>query len=260
MARVRRYQRKSTIRPLRVVVVALMALSVLGVIYERDAAIRAFERWTPIRYVRIEGAFEGLEPQQFESAIRPMVQGSFLTTSLSTLEAAAREVPWVGDVTVSRVWPDTLVFTLDELDPVARWGDRQLISSTAKVFNRPASKVDFDHLPILKGPVGREREVLAMREQLDQKFAAAGTHVVKLSLSERLAWNATLASGLEITYGNLSPAESTERLLELLPHLQAQHQAEIKTVDLRYPRGFAISWKVQPTGVAPGSAASDGHG
>lgn len=260
MARVRRYQRKSNARPVRVVLGVLMMLGVLGGIYERDAAIRAFDRWTPIRYVRIEGAFEGLEPQQFEAAIRPMVQGSFLTTSLASLEIAAREVPWVGDVTVSRVWPDTLVFTIEELDPVARWGDRQLISSTAKVFNRPVSKVDFDHLPVLKGPVGREREVLAMQGQLDQKFAATGTHVVKLSLSERLAWTATLASGLEITYGNLSPAESTERLLELLPHLQEQHQAEIKTVDLRYPRGFAISWKAQPAGTVPGSSASDGHG
>ena len=137
--------------------------------------------------------------------------------------------------------------------------DRELISSTGKVFNRPASKVDFDHLPVLKGPVGREREVLAMQGQLDQKFAATGTRVVKLNLSERLAWTATLASGLEITYGNLSPAESTERLLELLPHLQEQHQAEIKTVDLRYPRGFAISWKAQPA-VSPGAGVSDGHG
>lgn len=259
MARVRRYQRKSSIRPLRVVFGALMGLSVLAGFYERDAVIRAFDRATPIRYVRIEGAFEGLEPQQFETAIRPLVQGSFLTTSLSTLEAAAREVSWVGDVTVSRVWPDTLIFKVEELDPVARWGDRQLISSTGKVFNRPVSKVDFDHLPMLKGPVGRERDVLAMQGQLDQKFAATGTHVVKLSLSERLAWTATLASGLEITYGNLSPAESTERLLELLPHLQEQHQAEIKTVDLRYPRGFAISWKAQPAS-SPGAATLDGHG
>lgn len=259
MARVRRYQRKSSIRPLRVVFGALMGLGVLAGFYERDAVIRAFDRATPIRYVRIEGAFEGLEPQQFETAIRPLVQGSFLTTSLSTLEAAAREVSWVGDVTVSRVWPDTLIFKVEELDPVARWGDRQLISSTGKVFNRPVSKVDFDHLPMLKGPVGREGDVLAMQGQLDQKFAATGTHVVKLSLSERLAWTATLASGLEITYGNLSPAESTERLLELLPHLQEQHQAEIKTVDLRYPRGFAISWKAQPAS-SPGAATLDGHG
>lgn len=260
MARVRRYQRKSNVRPFRVFLGVLMMLGVLGALHERDVAIRAFDRLTPIRHVRIEGLFEGLEPQQFEAAIRPMVQGSFLTTSLSSLEAAAREIPWVGGVTVSRVWPDTLVFSVEELDPVARWGDRQLISSTGKVFDRPVSKVDFDHLPTLKGPVGREAEVLAMQGQLNQQFAVTGTHVVKLNLSERLAWTATLASGLEITYGNLSPADSTARLLELLPHLQQQHQAEIKTVDLRYPRGFAISWKDQPAGVAPGPSTSDGHG
>lgn len=259
MARVRRYQRKSTVRPLRVLLFAMMGLAAIFGFYQRDAAVRAFERSTPIRYVRIEGAFEGLEPLQFEAAIRPLVGGSFLTTSLPALEAAAREVPWVGDVTVSRVWPDTLVFKVEELDPVARWGGRQLISSTGKIFNRPVSKVDFEHLPVLKGPLGREREVLAMQGQLDQKFAAAGTRVVKLGLSERLAWTATLESGLEITYGNLSPAESTERLLELLPHLQQQHQAEIRTVDLRYPRGFAISWKAQ-SAVSPVAAELDEHG
>lgn len=255
MARIRRYPRKSPIKANRVLAGVFLAVTVLSLALERHAITEAFVQATPIRFVRIEGSFEGLEPRQFEAAIAPEIQGSYLTTSLSRLETVAREVPWVGGVAVSRQWPDTLVFRIDELDPVARWGDRQLISAEGKIFNRPVDRVDFDQLPKLQGPLGRESAVLVMRERLDQKFAASGAHVVKLTLSERLAWTAMLSTGLEIAYGNQSPVEATDRLLSLLPQLQAQHQAEIRTVDLRYPRGFSISWKA-----APAVAVSGEHG
>jgi cell division protein FtsQ len=257
MARVRRYQRKSSIQPNKVVAGVALGLTILALFLGRHAMVDAFMKASPVRFVRIEGSFEGLEPSQFEAAIKPEIQGSYLTTNLSKLEAVASEVPWVGGVTVSRIWPDTLVFQIDELDPVGRWGEHQLISSQGEVFNRPATKVDFEHLPKLQGPLGREKTVLAMREQLDRKFAVNGSHLVKLSLSERLAWSATLSNGLEIAYGNQSPLEATDRLLEWLPQLQAQHQAEIKTVDLRYPRGFAISWKAAP---ATAVTVPGGHG
>lgn len=247
MARGRRYQRKSPIRLSWLLVGSIAVLASLMVYLGRDALVERFIAATPIRFVRIEGAFEGLEPQQFETAMRPELKGSYLTTSLTSLEEIAREVPWVGSVEVSRVWPDTLVFTIDELDPVARWGQNQLISATGEVFDRPVAKVDFDHLPRLQGPVGREKEVLVMQDQLNQQFSSMNTHLVRLSLSERLAWTASLSNGLEITFGNQSPVLAAERLLELLPHLQAQHHAEIKTVDLRYARGFAISWKASPS-------------
>ena len=257
MVRERRYHRRSSIKPLRLVLGGSVILALFTVFAAREIVEERFVAATPIRFIRVEGAFERLEPQQFEAAIRPYIQGSYLTTSLSELEAVANAVPWVGAVQVGRVWPDTLVFTVDELDPVARWGKGQLISASGEVFDRPVAKVDFEHLPRLQGPVGREKEVLSMQDQLNQQLSSISAHLVQLSLSERLAWTATLSNGLEITYGNQSPVEATERLLELLPHLQAQHQAEIRTVDLRYPRGFAISWKASstspPASVGPAS-------
>ena len=257
MARAQRYPRK-TRSPLLPLVGWMALAGLIGVAWiQRVWLIRAFEVATPVRHVRVEGNFDGLEPSQFEAAILPNIRGSFYSLRLEALELVAREVPWVGEVQVSRVWPDTLVFTVDELDPVARWGDRQLISASGEIFERPVSGYNFDQLTQLKGPRGREREILEMQQQLAAKFAEKGERIEKLILSERLAWTVRLWSGLEINYGNQPPLVATERLYAFLPALRVQNQSELRSIDLRYPRGFAVSFKPSTTGT---SLAEDSKG
>lgn len=257
MARAQRYPRR-THRPLLRIASWCMFAGLIGfVAFQKELLVRAFEVATPVRHVRLEGNFDGLEPSQFEASIVPHVRGSFFLLRLEELESIASEVPWVGGVRVSRVWPDTLVFKVEELDPVARWGDRQLISSSGEIFERPVSRYDFDQLTVLKGPRGREKELLEMHQQLAAKFAEKGEHIDKLVLSERLAWTVRLGSGLEINYGNQPPLVATDRLFEFLPSLRAQNQSALRSIDLRYPRGFAVSFKPVSTG---GSVIEDSKG
>lgn len=243
MARVRRYQRKSHAQLRRVARWLLLSALLAGLVLERDGLLGRFEALTAIRQVRVEGAFDGLEPEEFEAAVRPELQGSFFLLDLDALERRAREVPWVGQVEVRRVWPDTVVFTVEELDPIAQWGDRQLISANGEVFDRPVSSYDFHQMPWLHGPRGRENDLLVMRQQLDERLSRQGLRVNRLVLSERLAWTASLSNGLHITYGNQPPLEATDRLIALLPALQRESDRPLSGVDLRYPRGFAVSFK-----------------
>jgi cell division protein FtsQ len=222
--------------------VGLLAL-LAGLILERDSLLSRFEGLTAIRQVRVEGTFDGLEPEIFAAAVRPGLQGSFFLLDLDALERRAREVPWVGQVEVRRVWPDTVVFSIEELEPIAQWGDQQLISANGEVFDRPDSSYDFLKMPWLHGPRGRENELLAMRQQLDERLSRQGLRVNRLLLSERLAWTASLSNGLQITYGNQPPLEATDRLIALLPALQRESDRPLSSVDLRYPRGFAVSFK-----------------
>jgi cell division protein FtsQ len=69
--------------------------------------------------------------------------------------------------------------------------------------------------------------------------------VSSLRISDRLAWTVILADGLEISIGNQDPLKALDRLLIILPGLGDQRLALLKKVDLRYPRGFAVTWKSQ---------------
>lgn len=250
MARGQRYSRKRHSPILRWVSGLVLGGLFAIVVFKHEFVAEALDFMTPVRHVRVEGNFDGLEPGQFEAALRPKIQHGFFLLRLEELEAAANEVPWVGKVLVSRIWPDTLVFSIDELDPVARWGERQLIAATGEIFDRPASRFEFDQLTRLQGPLGRERELLEMRERLALKFQEKGERIEQLVLSDRLAWTVKLGSGLEINYGNQPPLIATDRLFAFLPALRAQSQRELRSIDLRYPRGFAVSFRPVPMGDA----------
>lgn len=202
----------------------------------------------PIRQVRIEGAFANVEPTELEPIVMPLLRENYVTVDLEAIERALVNVPWVQQARVARIWPNTVQIDVTEQEAIARWGHDSLIGRYGKVFRVSRGLDGFHHLPLLMGPEGREQEVLAMLEGLNQDFAARNTPLTALKLSGRLAWTATLSDGLQIEYGNQDPRQATLRLLSVLPGLGKERIEAIRTIDMRYPRGFAVTWK-------PGSEA-----
>jgi cell division protein FtsQ len=72
---------------------------------------------------------------------------------------------------VARIWPNTVQIDVTEQEAIARWGHDSLIGRYGRYSGYPEAGW-FHHLPLLMGPEGREHEVLAMLEGLNQDFAA----------------------------------------------------------------------------------------
>ena len=246
MSRARQKPRKKNASHLGVVLVAGVCLFAgFLAIQQRDRLIASVEATLPIKRIRIEGEFANIDPQAFEQRLLPLARGNYLTVDLKALELAASDVGWVGAASVTRIWPDTLQVNITEQRPVARWGDNQLLGESGEVFAMPAQSADFSSLPWLHAPRGHELEVLGMLGELNKKLKSRGNNVSSLRISDRLAWTVILADGLEISIGNQDPLKALDRLLIILPGLGDQRLALLKRVDLRYPRGFAVTWKSQ---------------
>jgi cell division protein FtsQ len=244
MSRARQKPRKKKSNYLGVVLVAGVCL-VAGFLamQKRDTLIASVEAMLPIKQVRIEGELANMDPQTLEQCLFPLARGNYLTVDLKALEQAASDVGWVDSVSVTRIWPDTLQVSVTEQRPVARWGDDSLLGETGEVFALPGQSADFSSLPMLYAPRGHELEVLGMLDKLNKKLQPRGTNVSSLRISDRLAWTAILSDGLEIAIGNQDPLKALDRLLVVLPGLGEQRLALLKKVDLRYPRGFAVTWR-----------------
>lgn len=195
----------------------------------------------PIRYVRIEGKILQLDETELSSAIAPLVQAGFFAVDLAAIESTVRSFPWVGDVRVVRQWPDTLILSVSEHRPAARWNQTSLLSDRGVRFT-PANVAAFDTLPVLSGPEGQERELFAVLGKLDAALRADQLHLVTLSLTARQSWTATLSDGKEVAMGRQDPVACFERLRQWLPLLERQRGALVKRVDLRYRNGFAVTW------------------
>ncbi len=179
----------------------------------------------------------------------PNVKGNFFTVDLNEVRAAFEAVPWVREASVRREWPDRLVVSLEEYQPLGVWGnDGRLISTKGDLFtvNMAEAEEDYDLLKFA-GPEGSEKEVLARYEDFCRLFA--GIHLVpkEVKLSDRYAWSVKLDNGMKVEFGR-EKNQSTmshlmNRLLKAYPQLAQKANNGIESIDMRYPNGVALKVK-----------------
>lgn len=220
----------------------------------------------PVRYVRIEGELRQVDPVALQAVLEPLLESGYLRVDLNAVEAAAHAQPWVGEVTVKRLWPETLVIRVEELTAYARMEDGSFVSEKGVRFFagqaistalrttapcHPAEQGDCSvgltaetaKLPLLRGPDGYEKPMLAMLKTMNAKLLPLGRHIVELQLSTRRAWTIKLEDGLVVTMGRQDVLTAFERFLTLAGLLGVERLQVVQRVDFRYPNGCAVSMK-----------------
>jgi cell division protein FtsQ len=196
----------------------------------------------PVKNVLIEGEFTHLDTAALQHAAAAPARGGFFTVDAAAIVRAVQVLPWVERVSVRRIWPDTLRVAVGERVAVARWGDRALLTAHGESF-APQPDTWPAGLPVLSGPSGQEKRVLAEFHALGKALKPAGLVLAGLALDARRSWQAQLANGITLALGRERHHERLLRFVRLYPAALAARAEEITQVDLRYTNGFAVRWK-----------------
>jgi len=200
----------------------------------------------PVTRVDFTEALANTRRDEIERVLRPALKGNFFSVNLEAARGALERLPWVRRAQVRRVWPSRLAVSIEEHRAVARWGEGrgELVNSYGEVFAALLPEDRLAALPLLSGPAGAAPEVLARHADLVARFAAIGERPVRLSLSPRLAWQVTLASGTLLNMGREQPKAPLDarlqRFIEIWPDTVGKLAARPAVIDLRYPNGFAL--------------------
>jgi cell division protein FtsQ len=200
----------------------------------------------PVRVVRIDGRVIHMERGRLEQSLGGLIQGNYFTLDVEALQRAAKRLPWVEQVTVRRVWPDTLRMWVREKDPLARWGKSRLISTRGVAFE-PRPEEMPTGLPRLFGPDGTERKVAAGYRRMQRQLAALGLGIERLHLDARQAWWVKLDNGLELHLGNQDTENRLRRFIRAYPRLIQDQAGTLTAIDLRYTNGLAARRKKETT-------------
>lgn len=220
-------------------VLALFAAAVAGTTWV-STGIVASERW-PIRWLEVNGSFQRVSAEQLRSSLAPLVSASFFTVDLQKLNDSALRKPWVAAVNVQKKWPDTVVVTVEEFQPLAHWNKDALVSSRRTVFDAPDAAA-IQGLPWLQGPDGRLDEVLQQWELFNSMLAKVGLEVERLELHERGSWAMQVNNGTTVQLGRDDPVERLQRLVTSWRGLMVDQELPPVRIDLRYTNGFAVRW------------------
>jgi cell division protein FtsQ len=200
--------------------------------------------------VRLEGDLQRNSVTTVRANAMPHLAGNFFTMDLGKARAAFEQVPWVRHAVVRRVWPDKLVVTLEEHQPVALWeGDEnsdKMVNSHGEVFEANVGDVEDDSLPQFAGPDGSSAQVLAMYRRLQPMFAGLDAEMTTLKLSGRGSWKAELDNGAVVELGRGTQdevAERAARFVRTLPQVLHKFNAPLESADLRHAEGYAVKLK-----------------
>ncbi len=203
-----------------------------------------------LKTIRVDGTAETqlrrVNALTIRSTALPRIRGNFFTANLDTVRAAFESVPWVRKATVRREWPNTLLVTIEEHEPLGTWGeDGRLVSVKGDVFTANLDEAEEDgELPEFAGPEGSAPEVVLRYAELQKWFEPLGLAPDAVQLSDRYAWKVRLDNGVTVELGReQNPAtlqERVSRLVSVYPQLVARLQDRIESVDMRYPNGLAL--------------------
>lgn len=200
----------------------------------------------PVKTMAIKGKFRHLDRDNLRRVMSKAIDGGFFTTDIQLIRQAGLSLPWVDDVSITRVWPDQLIMEVTEQQPVARWGDKALVNERGQVFYPVKPMRKWPELR-LSGVDEKAPVVLDFYSQVKVDFAALDLQIRSLALDERAEWNIQLNNGLQIVLGRNEAADRLQRFLRLYGEISSKELKPAR-VDLRYEQGFAVDWQEQNTG------------
>lgn len=196
----------------------------------------------PIERVQVEGEFRYLGREDLYAVLGDLASGGFFNVNVRAVKEAAETLPWVDKASVRRQWPDTLRIDITEQQPLAYWGQTQMVNVRGEVFEPVAMALSVS-LPRFSGPLAISRLVAARYQLLSAELDAAGLGIAELHLSGRRAWEVRLDNGLKLVLGRSMNDAQLHRFVVAYKKVLMGKAPKMEAVDLRYSNGFAVRWK-----------------
>lgn len=258
-------------RKLRLTLLALLLVTVSGVVFhQREGALPgAFSEvvsldfsgfnWPqmpssdgplfnrPVGTVRIESTVRRISEAEIRSVLAHHIDDGFIGIDVMRVKLELEANPWVEHASVRRVWPDALAVSVTEQQPIARWGDTELLNPYAERF-RPDNIDEVERLPVLRGPASQEESMMRQYQQFSRMLLPVGLRITALTLSERGSWSLETDNGMRLEIGRDAPTERMQRFITLYDRALYRQADEIGVIDLRYRNGMAVRSRETGTG------------
>ena len=217
----------------------------------------------PVRVVQVEGQLAASEAAEIRRRIGQALDGRFLSLDVARLRARVMELSWPGEVSVRKVWPDTVVVRVARRTVVARWADAGYLTPTGEIVSTPNGPLD---VPIFDCALSSPREAMEIYRYLQGMASGVGLAIERVSENEIGEWKLVFAEqdawprgnadasgallivgGPTLMLGADSLRERMQRFLVAWSRFLASRAASVDYVDLRYGSGIAVRWRESET-------------
>jgi len=212
-----------------------LVISSLFMVKEYDGIVRYIDR--PITKIKMENQWQHIQEDEIKELVTNYMGVGFFRFDVNELKLKLEKHPWVKEVSIKRLWPESLGLKITEYTVIARWNENELLSQTGGVF-QPIDLTNLKSLPRLFGPEDSESRVMEQYHAFNQILFSSDLKLTSLKLTARGSWDLMVNDSIKIKVGR---SELVERLQRFKDFYERQKMAdELVDVDLRYGNGIAI--------------------
>ncbi len=226
---------------------ALMFVSASLVVYGAAHYVTHLPHLLPIKSVRLNSVPNRIVSENVKALVQREVKGNFFTVDIDGLRLALKKLPWVRNVSIRREFPNTLVLTFEEHQPLARWNSVALVNQQGEVFSAQTEQI----LPRFIGYEGSAPKVTQQYAKYSDLLAVLHLQIKQMALSPRQAWRLQLSNNMIVELGHDETQQRLARFITVYPYSlgitpepkkgsESVQEGSLQVVDMRYSNGFAV--------------------
>ena len=201
-----------------------------------------------VRTLYVAGPVEGSGVTEVTQAVQTVPLGNLLLTDIDAVRAAVREVSWVKDARVVRVWPDALRIDVERYEAVAIWEDGRLVAADGRLFVANDESIErLAQMPVLSGDPAYAAQAVAYLPQFQSAVSKMPARLKGIYVSFRGSWRITVESQvmpnvtieLGRAFTEATPVEKLQRVTRHFSHICRILRGYPQQIDARYRDAFA---------------------
>ncbi len=195
----------------------------------------------PIKKIRAQGEFVNVTEKMILDAISNDVDGGYFRVNVHNLKHKIEQLAWVKEASVRRVWPDSVVVTIEEQKAFAYWKDKGFLNQAGEYFE--PKNIKSLKLPVLIGPENLNIKVMNIYKIFKLKLEKIDLSIAEINLDDRRAIYLQLSNNIKISLGRIEYETRLMRFITAYKINLKKYSNKIDYVDMRYTNGFSIKWK-----------------
>lgn len=224
----------------------------------------------PIKQVELSNQLKNQGRKELQMVAAGAIKGGFFSLDVDSFRSELLfKLPWVETVAVRKIWPDRLLVSITEYQPVGRWAsidkkadglinkkvddsiendwdNMELLSRNGIVFFPRISikqRETFNKMALLTGPEKSAKNILKMCLKINENLKQLNSRVRQCGMNERRSWLITLDNETLIKLGKGNVMHNLARYNHIFSGQLKKYFEQVEYADLRFSNGFSIKWK-----------------
>jgi len=202
---------------------------------------------SPISQYELLTPLNNIKRPAIDQVVKPYLGQSFWTVNLDELQSDLIKMDWVYRAQVKRQWPHTLLISIEEQNPVVRWGENALLNKYGEIFY-PLNIQNYQNLVLLKGPVQHSKLILKDLVQMQTQFNQLSWRIKSLSEAADGVWTVQFIKAPTVVLDEAQWVHKLNRFILSYKKVKLSVRKLATQIDLRYSNGFVVKER-QLTGV-----------